>query len=242
MPVWDGTQSVLERLRDGLIVSCQALPDSPVHGPDFQAAFARCAAAGGAVGIRANGSRDITAIRRVVDLPIIGIFKQPVGSFPYFITPDFAAAKAVVEAGADVVAVTAWERQRPDRAGLGELIDRIHDELGTPVMADVATAEDGFTAAALGADLVATTLSAARGYTRHDDVPDLALVARLSRSLPVPIVAEGQFWSPAQVQAAFRAGAYAVVVGTAITNPMAITRRFVRAVPQVCVRTSAAEM
>lgn len=232
MPKGRNSRGILEQLRGGLVVSCQALPESPLYGPAFQSAFAQCAAIGGAAGIRANGSPDIAAIRQVVNLPIIGLLKQPVGPFPYYITPDFAAAQSVVEAGADVVAVSGWVAQRPDRSALGELIGRIQRELGALVMADIATAEDAATAAELGADLVATTLSAARGYTKRDDVPDLELLAQLAGMLPVPVVAEGQFWTPAQVRAAFRAGAHCVVIGTAITNPRIITERLVRTIPR----------
>lgn len=211
--------------RGSLIVSCQAQPDSPFHGPAGMAAMARAVAAGGAAGIRANGPDDIRAIKGVVDLPLIGIWKtgHPDG---VYITPTFEAAAAVVAVGAEVVAVDATDRERPDGGTAAALIARIRDELGVPVMADVDTVPAGLAAAAAGADLVASTLS---GYTPATaggpDGPDLQLVEQLATRLVTPVVAEGRYRTGADVRRGLDAGAYAVVVGTAITNPTAITRR-----------------
>lgn len=214
----------------GLIVSCQARADNPLHGPVPMAAMARAAAQGGAVAIRANGADDIEAIRAAVTLPIIGIWKRQDPGSDVTITPDFAAAEAVARAGADVIAIDATARPRPGDA-LARLIARIRDELGKPVFADVATEAEGFAAAALGVACVATTLAGYTAYSAAGDGPDIALVAALAAKLNVPVVAEGRFADPDHVAAAFIAGAHAVVVGTAITNPREITRRFARAVP-----------
>jgi N-acylglucosamine-6-phosphate 2-epimerase len=214
----------------GIVISCQATPPNPLAGPEGMSLMARAAAAGGAVGIRANGAADIAAIRAVTDLPIIGINKVGRGEHPVYITPTIAAARAVAAAGCRLLAIDATLRPRPDGGTVEQLIRAIHDELRLPVMADVDDVEAGLAAAAAGADLVATTLS---GYTggRSSDLPDIALVEALSGRAGVPIVAEGRYWGPEAVGAAFQAGAYAVVVGTAVTNPMAITQRMVRAVP-----------
>ena len=99
--------------RGALVVSCQARADNPLHGSSYMAAMARAAAQGGAGGIRANGPGDIAAIRAVLDLPIIGLFKRDDPGFAVSITPDFAAAEAVVAAGADIVAIDATGRPRP---------------------------------------------------------------------------------------------------------------------------------
>jgi len=207
-----------------LIVSCQALPASPFHGPAGMTLMARAAVLGGAAGIRANGAADIAAIRTAVDRPIIGISKtgDPDG---IYITPTFAAAAPLVEAGATVVGLDATMRPRPEP--LPELIARIHDELGVPVLADVDSLTAGVEAAADLADYIATTLS---GYTDGEvpDGPDADLVRSLAVELDRPIVAEGRYVTPADVSAAFDAGATAVVVGTAITNPTEITRRLVQ--------------
>ena len=213
-----------------VVVSCQAQRDSPLYGPGPMALMAQAAAAGGAAGIRANGPADVAAIDAVVDLPILGINKTGDRDGVY-ITPTFDSAAAVVRAGATAVALDGTARPRPDGGSLADLVARIHDELGVPVMADVDSLDAGRFARAAGADLVGTTLS---GYTGEPgsagDGPDLALVKALAGELDCPIVAEGRFWTREEVIAGFEAGAHTVVVGTAVTNPTAITRRLVEAV------------
>ncbi|MDX2969110.1 N-acetylmannosamine-6-phosphate 2-epimerase [Kribbella solani] len=212
-----------------LVVSCQAGPENPLYGPAGMALMAQAAAAGGAGAIRANGPDDIAAIRAVTDLPIIGIHKlgDPAG---VFITPTYEAAAGAVAAGADLVALDATLRPRPDGRPLAGQIDRIHAELGVPVMADVDTLDAGLAARDAGADLVATTLS---GYTngRPPAGPDVELVRQLAAKLDCPIVAEGRIRTPADVRGVCDAGAYAVVVGHAITNPMDLTARLAGAIP-----------
>jgi N-acylglucosamine-6-phosphate 2-epimerase len=208
-----------------IVVSCQAGAGNPLHGPEAMALMARAAVAGGAAAIRANGARDVAAIRAAVEVPILGIDKvgDPGG---VFITPDVEAAARVVAAGADVVALDGTLRPRPDGRTLREHVAEIHERLGAEVMADADSLEAGVAAREAGADIVATTLS---GYTGGPvpDGPDVELVARLAAALDCPVVAEGRYWSPEQVRAGFDAGAHAVVVGTAITNPTAITQRLV---------------
>ena len=227
----DVDRSVLGRLQGGLIVSCQAREGHPLHNPHIIAALARAAEAGGAAGVRINGESDIAAVSVFVTVPIIGIRKMWVEDFPVYITPTFEDASAVAAAGAEVIALDATHRERPGGESIEELIPRIHRELGRPVMADISTLREGEQAAALGADLVATTLS---GYTTGTppDGPDLELVRKLARSLKVPVVAEGRYRTPEQVREAFQAGASAVVVGRAITDALAITRQFVEATPR----------
>jgi len=140
-----------------------------------------------------------------------------------------AEAGQVVRAGADIVAVQATRERDDTGLPLSALVARVHAECGVPVMADVSTVEEGLAAAAAGADLVATTMA---GYTPHSRKlpgPDIELVAELSRRSPVPVVAAGRIQTPADAAAARPAGAWAVVVGRAITMPEAITERFVRA-------------
>ena len=216
-----------ERLVGGLIVSCQAREGHPLHDPRVIAAMARAAVMGGAAGLRLNGEDDIREIRRTVGVPIIGIRKVWTPESPVYITPTFADAQAVADAGADIIAVDATSRPRRGGERLDEMIPKIRDILGRPVMADVATLEEGVRAAALGADLVATTLS---GYTDAGpapEEPDLDLVRRLTGGLRVPVVAEGRYRTPAQVREALGTGAFAVVVGRAITDPLMLTRVFV---------------
>ena len=212
----------------GLIVSCQARADNPLHGPDFMRAMALAARDGGAVAIRANGPLDIAAVL-AADLPVIGINKVFSDAYPVYITPDFAAAAAVVAAGATIVALDCTMRPR-DGEPAAVLVRRIREELGAAVFADISTVEEGLAAADWGASYVATTLS---GYTDphqpKPDGPDLALLETLAQRLTVPVVAEGRFNTPGLVRQGFDAGAHAVVVGTMITNPREITRMFVQA-------------
>ena len=214
------------KLPSGLIVSCQARADNPLHGPQFMGAMALAARDGGAVGLRANGPDDIAAVM-AAGLPVIGIHKVFSDDYPVYITPDFAAAEAIVKAGAQIVALDCTERPRN-----GEhprvLVRRIKEELGAEVFADISTVDEGLAAADWGATYVASTLS---GYTEatepKPDAPDLKLLETLARRLSLPVVAEGRYNTPALVRQGFDAGAHAVVVGTMITNPREITRMFV---------------
>jgi putative N-acetylmannosamine-6-phosphate epimerase len=221
--------AALAPLAGGLIVSCQAGPDNPLHGPAFMAAMAQAAAEGGAVGLRLNGPDDIRAARAVCGLPIIGLYKRQYEDSQVVITPTFVEAEAVARAGATIIAIDATGRRRPDGMPVARLIARIHANLGLPVLADLASLSDALIAEDAGADAAATTLS---GYldpaVSPPEDPDLALVELFARRLRVPVVAEGRIKTPAQARAALDRGAFAVVVGTAITNPREITRWFVR--------------
>ena len=221
----------LESLRGGLIVSCQAAPASPMDRPDILAAFATCAEMAGAVGIRANYPANIAAIAEAVKLPVIGILKREVPGYEVYITPEFADAQAVAAAGAHIIAIDATDRPRPGQDRFEDLVRRVHGELGLPVMADVSTFEEGLRAAESGTDLVATTMN---GYTsatsdRLARGPDIDLVRRLASEISAPVICEGRIHSPMQAREALNAGAYAVVVGTAITAPTWITEQYVKA-------------
>ncbi len=211
----------------GLVVSCQAPAGSPLRDAHIMTVMAIAAARGGAAAIRANGPEDIAAIAAAVSLPIIGIHKlgDPTG---VFITPTAEAALQVVAAGASIVALDGTQRERPDGADLAAQIAGIRAVSAAPIMADVDSLEAGLRARDAGADAVATTLS---GYTddRHADSVDIELIAQLAAELDCPVVAEGRIRTDADVIAARSAGAYALVIGTAITNPVAITKSFVEA-------------
>lgn len=222
------TNDTVARLKGGLIVSCQAAEDTPLHGPAFMAAMAKAAELGGAVGIRANGPDDIRAIRQAVNLPIIGIYKIRMPGYEPYITPTIKAAKEVAAAGADIIAMDATLRPHPGDLSSAELLVLIK-RLGVPVMADISTFEEGVAAAEAGADIVSTTMSGYTPYSTQSDEPDFELVERLASSLSVPVIAEGRIWTPEQARKAIDLGAYAVVVGTAITRPWIVTERFARA-------------
>lgn len=219
----------IESLAGGVIVSCQARSDNPLHGPVFMTAMAVAAVAGGAVGIRANGVPDVSAIHAKVAVPILGIHKILDGRAVY-ITPTFEVARDIVAAGADIVALDATLRDRDDAPPVDELIKRIRGELDVRVMADCDSLESAEQAARAGSDLISTTLSGYTGGTVPLE-PDLQLITDIAQFIDTPVVAEGRLWSPNDVAAAFAAGAWSVVVGTAITNPLRITARLVAASP-----------
>jgi N-acylglucosamine-6-phosphate 2-epimerase len=217
----------VNRLRGGLIVSCQAPAGHPLRDPEVIARLAECAALGGAAGLRVNSAEDIAAVRRRTDLPVIGLHKVRHGHRDV-ITPTLELAAGLAEAGADLIAVDLT----PESPGPGlKLIEQVH-ELGVPVMADVSTLDEGLAAWGAGADLVGTTLS---GYTARQLPtpydPDLHLVGALA-SRGVRVIAEGRYRTEHEVRQAFAAGAWAVVVGGAITDPVSITRRLAAAAPR----------
>lgn len=221
---------ILEQIRGQLIVSCQALDDEPLHGSDIMAAMARAADEGGAAGIRANGGPDIAAIRKSTRLPIIGLKKVVVPGYEVYITPHFESAAEVAAAGADLIAIDGTGRPRPGADDLAGLIRRIHAELGKPVLADCATLEEAVYAASVGADAVATTMSGYTEETRDVSCFQPDLVRAFVQAVSVPVIAEGRIWTPEEAVAALDAGAHAVVVGSAITRPQEITRRFSNAI------------
>jgi len=219
---------LLRRLHAGLIVSCQALDDEPLHGSQHMTAMAVAAAQGGAVGIRANSPKDIAAIRLAVTLPIIGIFKLDIPGFTVRITPTIDSAIQVALVGADIIAIDATSRPHPDGFSLNERIRLIHNRTNCPVMADISTYDEGLAAQDAGADLVSTTLS---GFTKNSpsqDAPDFALLQSLISNINIPVVAEGRIVYPEQAAQALALGAFAVVVGSAITRPQWITAQFVQ--------------
>lgn len=218
-------QALIEPLRGGIVVSCQAYPGEPMRDPDTMARVALAAAAGGAVGIRAQGLEDIACIRAALDLPLIGLVKE--GAAGVVITPALRTAVAAARAGADIVAMDATARPRPDGSTFSELVRAVHDT-GALAMADVSTRDEGLAAQEAGADLVGTTLAGYTEHSRKSAGPDLDLVAELA-PLEVPVVAEGRIRTPGQAAAALDRGAFAVVVGTAITHPTTLTRSFASA-------------
>ncbi len=219
--------TLLAKFRHGLIVSCQAEAGKPLHGSEFMAALALAAMNGGAVGIRANGPDDIIAIRAEVNLPIIGIYKADIPGFAVRITPTLEHALQVAQAGAEIIAIDATDRPHPDQLALDERIQSIHRETGRLVMADISTIEEGLAAEAADADLIATTLSGYTDTSPKQSGPDFELIRQLARKLKTPLIAEGRIATPEQAAQAIACGAYAIVVGSAITRPQWITTQFV---------------
>ncbi len=226
-------RNVLTSIHAGLIVSCQAPEGSPLRHPVHMAAMAQAAEMAGAVGIRANGPEFVRAIRAVTDLPIIGIDKRSDIDPVAYITPHFESVVELVRAGADIIAIDGTSRPRTGTGApsANALLRQIRSEFGNlPVMADVSNVEEGMMADESGFDLVATTLSGYTGNGQPGTGPDIELVARLVKEQSRPVIAEGRFATPEQVVAAYGVGAHSVVVGTAITDTLAIARRFAEAV------------
>lgn len=226
----------LIRIKDGLIVSCQASEGEPLCKPEHILALSLTVLRGGATALRLEGVENIRLVTSNTDLPIVGITKidglsEDERLDRAYITPSFEDAKKVLEAGADIVALDATGRPRADGLSLSETIGRIHKELNAPVWADVASLGEAKLAASYGADLVSTTLF---GYTRETYRatgvgPDFELLESCIRELSVPVILEGRVWHHEQVTRAMELGAHAVVVGSAITRPHLITRGFVDA-------------
>ena len=214
-------QEILEQIQGGLIVSCQALEHEPLYTKEggIMPLMAKAAAQSGAVGIRANTVRDITQIKEVVDLPVIGIIKKEYEGTPMYITVTMREVDELVACGVDIIAVQGTSALRPDGSSAPEFIKAIKEKYpDQPVMADCATLEEGIACAKAGADFVGTTM---RGYTPETLGCD---------AIDYEIIAEGHIHYPEQAKKALEAGAFALVVGGAITRPAEITARFVSAI------------
>lgn len=229
-------KELLEQLRGGLVVSCQAFDYEPFYGAEMMAKMAVSAKLGGAAAIRASWPENIRAIKKEVDLPIFGINKIMPEVYDKFrdviITPTLSSARAVAEAGADIVAVDCTLRQGRTPEMIQALLQEYKAELDVLIMAEISTAEEGRIAAAGGADILSTTIAGYTPYSRQLDEPDYRLIEELAETTTLPINAEGRFHRPEQVVQAFKTGAWTVTVGSAITRPHCITQEFIRAIHQ----------
>ena len=221
--------NITDTLKKGLIVSCQADEQDPLYGPAFMVAMAQSAKIGGAVGIRANGINDIKAIKKSLDLPIIGIYKKKYSDSEVYITPTLDEVKAVIDAGAAIIALDATNRTRPGNISLSQIVDFIKSKYALPIMADISTLEEGINAFNIGFDIVATTLSGYTPYSPQSEGPDYELLENLTATVTVPVIMEGKISSPEQAFKALQLGAHAVVIGSAITRPQLITKSYVTA-------------
>lgn len=217
-------RGALEAIKGQLVVSCQAYPGEPMRTSAVMAAVAQAVVLGGAKGVRAQGLDDLEAIRPLIDTPLIGLVKR--GERGVFITPTVRDAQDCVAAGSDIVAVDGTGRPRPDGHGLRESVVAVH-RAGALVMADCGSLDDARYSIDCGVDCLGTTLA---GYTDDRPVttgPDLALLGALVALTELPVIAEGRIRNPEDAAACLAAGAYAVVVGTAITHPTRITKTYV---------------
>lgn len=224
---------VLEKIKGGLIVSCQALPEEPLHSSFIMGRMAFAAALGGAVGIRANSVSDIVEIKKNVSLPVIGIIKRDFEGYSVRITPTEEEIDALVSIGCDIIATDATARIRPGDKTLDEFFLKVREKYKDQFfMADCSAYEEMLHAEEIGFDLVGTTL---RGYTEYTEgiaIPDYDLLKKAANTLKTPIIAEGGIWSPEQLKKALSCGVHSAVVGTAITRPMDITKKYVQAITE----------
>lgn len=193
--------------------------------------MARAAKQSGACAIRTNGVRDVVGIKEETNLPVIGIIKKRYEGCEQYITVTMDEVDQLVEAGADVIAFDCTLRNRVDGRSVDEFIKAIKEKYPEIVlMADISNFEEGINAWKAGVDMVGTTLSGYTPYTEKLDEPDFKLIEELAQNIDIPVIAEGRIHQPDQAVKALDLGAYAVVVGGAITRPAEITERFVKAI------------
>jgi len=222
---------LFDKLDKKIIVSVQASKGEPVYEDNCLISIIKSVISGGASGLRLAGAKSIRETKKFSNIPIIGITKPD--PLPdnwkkiVYITPTFNEAEDLAKAGADIIAIDGTSRSRPEES-LENLIYKIKKELNKPVMTDISTLEEGIKCAELGADIISTTLSGYTSYTldKNNDEPDFELLETLVKNLDKPVILEGRIWTPKHVQQAFRLGAFSVVIGSAITRPQIITKRF----------------
>lgn len=226
-------EELFAKIRGGLIVSCQALKTEPLYSSFIMSRMAYAAEEGGAVGIRANSPEDISEIRKTVDLPIIGLYKVDYPDSEIYITPTMREVDALMAVRPDVIAMDATERVRPGGLDLKEFFRQVKEKYPDMIfMADCSCFEDAKRAQELGFDIAGTTM---RGYTeatKGKAIPDFDMIHQMTHELTIPVIAEGGIWETEQLRRVFREPVLAAVIGTAITRPREITKRFVSAIKE----------
>ncbi|MDO4321179.1 MAG: N-acetylmannosamine-6-phosphate 2-epimerase [Lachnospiraceae bacterium] len=226
-------QEIFDKIKGKVIVSCQAVPGEPLYVEEKSIMYlmARAAKRAGTPAIRTSSIRDVVAIKEETGLPVIGLVKIQYEGFESYITPTMKEVDDLVAAGSDIIAFDCTNQKRGDGKSISEYITEVRTKYPDAIlMADISTYEEGINAWKLGMDLVGTTMS---GYTSDSPKlpgPDYELVRRLSADIDVPVIGEGRVHSPEQAVEMLNAGAFAVVVGGAITRPLEIATRFIQAV------------
>lgn len=228
--LYNQEMGIVEKLKNKVIVSVQAMPDEPLYKEECIVAMMQSVVNGGALALRVAGTRDVKNAKKLFDLPVIGLTKPD--KLPenwqevVYITPTLKEVNQLIEAGADIIAFDGTSR--PRECPLEEMILKIKSS-GKLSMADIATFEEGLNCEKLGVDILSTTLS---GYTSDTETnvetPDFDLLKKLVNNTKLPVILEGRIWEPHQVKKAFELGAHAVVIGSAITRPQLITKRFIQ--------------
>ena len=220
----------MEKIHNNLIVSCQALEGEPLHSSFIMSKMALAAQMGGAKGIRANSVEDIHAIKKEVDLPIIGIIKKDYVGTDVYITPTMKEVDALVEEGVDIIAMDATIQSRLNDLSLDDFFKAVKEKYPHQLfMADCSTVEEAIHADELGFDLIGTTLV---GYTPQSqnlkiENNDFEIIKEIVKHVKHPVIGEGNIDTPEKVKRVLELGCYSVVVGSIITRPQIITKRFV---------------
>jgi len=226
---------MLKNIKQGLVVSCQALETEPLHSSFIMSKMALAAKEGGAAGIRANSKEDIMAIKKEVSLPVVGIVKRNYEDSEVFITATKKEIEELVQSGCEMIAMDATLRKRPGGVSLKELVAFAREKNPTvQLMADISSIEDAKMAEKLGFDCISSTLY---GYTKETNgrklyENDFTFLKDVLKEVNVPVIAEGNIMSPEMLKRAFEIGVYSVVVGGAITRPQQITARFAGYIPK----------
>jgi N-acylglucosamine-6-phosphate 2-epimerase len=219
---------MLNELKGKLIVSCQALPDEPLHSSFIMGRMANAAKMGGAAAIRAQSTADIIEIKKVTGLPVIGLIKKKYADSEIYITPTLLEVNDLLSSGCEIIALDMTNRIRPGHIDIQILLDHIH-AAGKLILADISTYDEGMAAQALGVDAISTTMSGYTQYSRQLSGPDIELIEELSANASIPVFAEGKINTPDDIKKVMAAGAFAPIVGSAITRPQLITAKFTAA-------------
>lgn len=226
-------QKILDKIKNGLIVSCQALKDEPLHSSFIMSKMAKAAKMGGAVGIRANGKDDIICIKNEVNLPLIGIVKKTYVGSDVYITPTIKEVDELVSCGVEIIALDATKQLRPNNKSLEMFFKEIKEKYPNQLlMADCSTYEEMVFADILGFDIISSTLV---GYTNHSknfkiNANDFELISKAVLNIKKPFIAEGNIDTPEKLKRVLELGCFASVVGSIITRPQIITKKFVDAI------------
>lgn len=220
--------NVMKKIEGGLIVSCQARVGWPMYGCEIMAAFAKAAKEGGAVGIRATGADNIAAIKKVVDLPVIGINKEWHEGYDVYITPTYKSAESILKTGIDIIALDATSRKRPNDEKFEDIVKRIRENYpDVLIMGEVSTVQEAKNILPLNLDIISTTLSGYTEATKDIKEVNIKLIEDIVAITDTPVIAEGKINTEEDAIRALEAGAHAVVIGTAITRPEIITKKYV---------------
>lgn len=220
---------MVREIKKHLIVSCQALEDEPLHSSFIMSRMAVAAMQGGAKGIRANSIEDIEAIKKAVPLPVIGIIKRDYKDSDVYITPTYEDVDHLVQVGCDIIAMDATISMRPGCISLDTFFKKVKEKYPKQLfMADCSTVEEAVHADELGFDFIGTTLV---GYTSHSkgdqiNADDFKIIRDILKQVKHPVIAEGNIDTPQKAKRVLELGCYSVVVGSIITRPQIITKRF----------------